>query len=515
MKFNPSEINELLKARIENLESFVDISTQGTVISVFDGITQIYGLSNVMQGELIKFSNKKFGIALNLEHNFVGAVVLGDYTDISEGDSVRSTGKIISVPIGRELCGRVLNALGNPIDGFGSLKTKKKDKIEKIAPGVISRKSVSQSLQTGILAIDSMIPIGLGQRELIIGDRQTGKTTIAVDTIINQKDKNIICLYVAIGQKASNINNIFNTLMKHEALKYTIILSSTSSESAIMQFLSPYSGCTMGEYFRDRGQDALIIYDDLTRHAWSHRQISLLLKRPPGREAYPGDIFYIHSKLLERASRVNEKYVEEFTNGRIKNKTGSLTAIPIIETQFGDVSSFIPTNVISITDGQIFLETDLFNSGIKPAINAGISVSRVGGSAQFDIVKKLSGNIRTELAQYKEISVFSQFSSDLDISTKKQLERGKRIVELLKQKKHELLKFWELVLILYSINKGYLDNVEISKIEYFKRNFLSYLKNHNAELVKSIEISKSISNSDEINIKKIYKEFIKTNLIKF
>jgi len=436
MQLNPSEISELIKSRISGVGVDTEVRNQGTVISVTDGICRIHGLSGVMQGEMLEFPNNTFGLALNLERDSVGAVVLGEYEHISEGDPVKCTGRILEVPVGPELLGRVVNALGQPIDGKGPVNAKESDIIEKVAPGVIARQSVSQPLQTGLKAIDAMVPIGRGQRELIIGDRQTGKTAVAVDAIINQKGKGVYCVYVAIGQKASTISNVVRKLEEQGAMAYTVVVAASASESAAMQYLSAYSGCTMGEYFRDRGEDALIVYDDLTKQAIAYRQVSLLLRRPPGREAYPGDVFYLHSRLLERAARVNADYVEKFTNGAVKGKTGSLTALPVIETQAGDVSAFVPTNVISITDGQIFLETDLFNAGIRPAINAGISVSRVGGAAQTKIIKKMSGGIRTDLAQYRELAAFAQFASDLDDATRKQLERGRRVTELLKQQQY-------------------------------------------------------------------------------
>src|SRR5712675_573667 len=430
--------------------------TQGTVVSVTDGICRIHGLSDVMQGEMLEFPNNTFGLALNLERDSVGSVILGEYQHITEGDIVKTTGKILSVPIGPELLGRVVNSLGQPIDGKGPVNAKLADVIEKVAPGVIARKSVSQPVQTGLKAIDSMVPIGRGQRELIIGDRQTGKTAVAVDTIINQKGKDLFCVYVAIGQKASTIANVVRKLEEHGAMAYTIIVAASASESAAMQYIAPYSGCTMGEYFRDRGQDALIIYDDLTKQAWAYRQISLLLRRPPGREAYPGDVFYLHSRLLERAARVNAAYVEKMTEGKVKGKTGSLTALPIIETQAGDVSAFVPTNIISITDGQIFLDSSLFNSGIRPAINSGLSVSRVGGAAQTHIIKKLAGSLRLALAQYRELAAFAQFASDLDEATRKQLERGRMVTELMKQPQYQPLQVWEMALTLFAADKGYL-----------------------------------------------------------
>ncbi|NYT59889.1 F0F1 ATP synthase subunit alpha [Alcaligenaceae bacterium] len=509
MQLNPSEISELLKSRIEGLGASTDVRTQGTVVSVTDGITRIHGLSDVMQGEMLEFPNNVFGLALNLERDSVGAVILGDYTGVSEGDPVKTTGRILEVPVGPELRGRVVDALGAPIDGKGPINAKATDIIEKVAPGVIARQSVSQPLQTGIKAIDSMVPIGRGQRELIIGDRQTGKTAVAVDTIISQKGKGVTCVYVAIGQKASTISNVVRKLEEHGALEYTIIVAAAASDSAAMQYLSAYSGCTMGEYFRDRGEDALIIYDDLTKQAWAYRQVSLLLRRPPGREAYPGDVFYLHSRLLERAARVNPDYVEKFTNGEVKGKTGSLTALPIIETQAGDVSAFVPTNVISITDGQIFLETDLFNAGVRPAINAGISVSRVGGSAQTKVVKKLSGGIRTDLAQYRELAAFAQFASDLDDATRRQLERGKRVVELLKQPQYQPLQVWELAVTLYSVNNGYLDDLEVEQILSFEKALKESLKSKNEGLIQRIEDTKELSKEDDAELAAAIQEFKK------
>ncbi|MDO5668144.1 MAG: F0F1 ATP synthase subunit alpha [Alcaligenaceae bacterium] len=510
MQLNPSEISELLKSRIEGLGTSADVRTQGTVVSVTDGITRIHGLSDVMQGEMLEFPNNVFGLALNLERDSVGAVILGDYTGVSEGDLVKTTGRILEVPVGPELCGRVVDTLGNPIDGKGPINTTQTDVIEKVAPGVIARQSVSEPLQTGAKAIDSMVPIGRGQRELIIGDRQVGKTAVAVDAIINQKGQNVICVYVAVGQKASTVNNIVRKLEETGALEYTIVVAANASDSAAMQYLAPYAGCTMGEYFRDRGQDALIVYDDLTKQAWAYRQVSLLLRRPPGREAYPGDVFYLHSRLLERAARVNEAYVEKFTNGEVKGKTGSLTALPIIETQAGDVSAFVPTNVISITDGQIFLETDLFNAGIRPAINAGISVSRVGGAAQTKVIKSLSGGIRTDLAQYRELAAFAQFASDLDEATRRQLERGERVVELLKQPQYVPLKVWEMAVSLFAVNNGYLDDVEVAKILPFEKALKDHLKSKNADLIDRIESTKQLSKEDEALLKDAIVAFKKT-----
>jgi len=510
MQLNPSEISELIKSRIQGLDASADVRNQGTVISVTDGIVRIHGLSEVMQGEMLEFPGNTFGLALNLERDSVGAVILGEYEHISEGDIVKTTGRILEVPVGPELLGRVVDALGNPIDGKGPLNTKMTDAIEKIAPGVIWRKSVSEPVQTGLKSIDSMVPIGRGQRELIIGDRQCGKTAVAVDAIINQKGKNLVCIYVAIGQKASSIMNVVRKLEESGALEYTIVVAASASDSAAMQYLAPYAGCTMGEYFRDRGQDALIVYDDLTKQAWAYRQISLLLRRPPGREAYPGDVFYLHSRLLERAARVSEEYVEKFTNGEVKGKSGSLTALPVIETQAGDVTAFVPTNVISITDGQIFLETDLFNAGIRPAINAGVSVSRVGGAAQTKVVKKLSGGIRTDLAQYRELAAFAQFASDLDEATRKQLERGRRVTELLKQPQYQPLQVWELAVSLFAANNGYLDDLEVAQVLPFEKGLREFLKASHADLIKRIEETKELSKDDEGLLHTAVKDFKKS-----
>ncbi|KAB0641963.1 F0F1 ATP synthase subunit alpha [Burkholderia latens] len=510
MQLNPSEISELIKSRIQGLEASADVRNQGTVISVTDGIVRIHGLSDVMQGEMLEFPGNTFGLALNLERDSVGAVILGEYEHISEGDIVKTTGRILEVPVGPELVGRVVDALGNPIDGKGPVNAKLTDAIEKIAPGVIWRKSVSQPVQTGIKSIDAMVPIGRGQRELIIGDRQCGKTAVALDAIINQKGKDLICIYVAIGQKASSIMNVVRKLEETGALEYTIVVAASASDSAAMQYLAPYAGCTMGEYFRDRGQDALIIYDDLTKQAWAYRQISLLLRRPPGREAYPGDVFYLHSRLLERAARVSEEYVEKFTNGEVKGKSGSLTALPVIETQAGDVTAFVPTNVISITDGQIFLETDLFNAGIRPAINAGVSVSRVGGAAQTKVVKKLSGGIRTDLAQYRELAAFAQFASDLDEATRKQLERGRRVTELLKQPQYQPLQVWELAVSLYAANNGYLDDLDVKQVLPFEKGLRDNLKTSHADLIKRIEDTKDLSKDDEAALRAAIESFKKS-----
>jgi F-type H+-transporting ATPase subunit alpha len=510
MQLNPAEISELLKSKIQNLNVAADTRNQGTVVSVTDGICRVHGLSDVMQGEMIEFPGNTFGLALNLERDSVGAVVLGSYEHISEGDTVKATGRILEVPVGPELIGRVVNSLGQPIDGKGPINAKLTDVIEKVAPGVIARRSVSQPVQTGLKAIDAMVPVGRGQRELIIGDRQTGKTAVAVDTIINQKGKDLICVYVAIGQKASTIANVVRKLQETGAMDYTIVVAATASESAAMQFIAPYSGCTMGEYFRDRGQDALIIYDDLTKQAWAYRQVSLLLRRPPGREAYPGDVFYLHSRLLERAARVNEEYVEKFTNGEVKGKTGSLTALPIIETQAGDVSAFVPTNVISITDGQIFLETDLFNAGIRPAINAGISVSRVGGAAQTDIIKRLGGGVRLALAQYRELAAFAQFASDLDEATRKQLERGRLVTELMKQPQYQPLAVWEMALTLFAVNNGYFDDVDVTKALAAEKAMRDFASTKYSALVTEVERDKKLSKDVEAKLHELVKDFKKT-----
>ncbi|EJW89773.1 F0F1 ATP synthase subunit alpha [gut metagenome] len=510
MQLNPSEISDLLKKRIEGLGVSADLRTQGTVVSVTDGICRVHGLSDVMQGEMLEFPNNTYGLALNLERDSVGAVILGSYEHISEGDLVKTTGRILSVPVGPELVGRVVNALGQPIDGKGPINAKLYDVVEKVAPGVIDRQSVSQPVQTGLKSVDSMIPVGRGQRELIIGDRQCGKTAIAIDTIINQKGKDLICVYVAIGQKASTIANVVRKLEENGALEYTIVVAATASESAALQYIAPYAGATMGEYFRDRGQDSLIVYDDLTKQAWAYRQISLLLRRPPGREAYPGDVFYLHSRLLERAARVNATYVERFTNGEVKGKTGSMTALPIIETQAGDVTAFVPTNVISITDGQIFLETDLFNAGIRPAINPGISVSRVGGAAQTKIIKKLGGGVRLALAQYRELAAFAQFASDLDEVTRKQLERGRVVTELMKQPQYQPLQVWEEALVLYAVNMGAYDDVKVADALAVERGMREYLKMHHADLIEAIETKKELSKDIDAQLKAAIEAFKKS-----
>ena len=507
MQINPAEISDLLKAKIENLNTRQEAYTKGTVISVTDGIVRIYGLSNVMQGEMLEFPNNTFGLAMNLERDSVGAVILGEYEHISEGDEVKCTGRILEVPIGRELVGRVVNALGQPIDGKGPINTTLTAPIEKIAPGVIARQSVDQPMQTGIKAVDSMVPIGRGQRELIIGDRQTGKTAVALDAIVNQKDTGVVCIYVAVGQKASSIANVVRQLEAHGAMEHTIVVAATASEAAALQFIAPYSGCTMGEYFRDRGEDALIVYDDLSKQAVAYRQISLLLRRPPGREAYPGDVFYLHSRLLERAARINADEVAKLTNGEVTGKTGSLTALPIIETQAGDVSAFVPTNVISITDGQIFLETDLFNSGIRPAINAGISVSRVGGAAQTKVIKKLGGGIRLALAQYRELAAFSQFASDLDEATRKQLQHGEVVTELMKQKQFNTLNTAEMALTLWAINNGSYADVPVAKALVFEAEFLNYVRTQNPDVLDAINQSGNMSSESEQALEAAMKAF--------
>ena len=485
-QLNPSEISEIIKQRIESLDVTAQAKNEGTIVSVSDGIIRINGLADVMYGEMIEFEGGIYGMALNLERDSVGAVVLGDYLGLTEGQSCKCTGRILEVPVGPELEGRVVDALGKPIDGKGPIESKMTDAVEKVAPGVIARQSVSEPVQTGLKSIDSMTPVGRGQRELIIGDREVGKTAVAIDTIINQKGKGVKCIYVAVGQKASSIANVVTKLEEHGAMEYTTVVSASASDPASMQFIAPYSGCTMGEYYRDRGQDALIVYDDLTKQAWAYRQISLLLRRPPGREAYPGDVFYLHSRLLERASRVSADYVEKFTGGKVKGKTGSLTALPIIETQAGDVSAFVPTNVISITDGQIFLETDLFNSGIRPAMNPGISVSRVGGAAQTKIIKKLGGGIRIALAQYRELAAFAAFASDLDDATRAQLEHGQRVTELMKQKQYAPLSIAEMAVSIYAANEGYLKDIELNKVLDFEASLLSYMNSEHGDMLANI-----------------------------
>jgi F-type H+-transporting ATPase subunit alpha len=507
---NPSEISELIKSRIEKFKLSAEARNEGTLTSVSDGIVRVHGLNDVMSGEMIELPGNTFALALNLERDSVGAVVLGEYEHLREGDTAKTTGRILEVPVGRELLGRVVDALGNPIDGKGPLNAKQTSPIEKVAPGVIWRKSVSQPVQTGYKSVDAMIPVGRGQRELIIGDRQTGKTALAVDTIINQRNSGIKCIYVAIGQKRSSIANVVRKLEESNALAHTIIVVASASESAAMQYIAPYAGCAMGEFFRDIGEDALIIYDDLTKQAWAYRQISLLLRRPPGREAYPGDVFYLHSRLLERASRVSEQYVEKFTNGAVQGKTGSLTALPIIETQAGDVSAFVPTNVISITDGQIFLETDLFNAGIRPAMNAGISVSRVGGAAQTKIVKKLSGGVKLSLAQFRELAAFAQFASDLDPATRAQLDRGQRVTELMKQPQYAPLSIAEMSLSIFAAERGYLDDLPIDKVLPFETALHAHFHNNYGELMQKIVDTGDWNNDFEAQFKQGVEEFKKT-----
>ncbi|MFC6633846.1 F0F1 ATP synthase subunit alpha [Microbulbifer taiwanensis] len=509
-QLNPSEISEIIKSRIESLDVSTQAQNEGTIVSVSDGIIRIHGLADVMYGEMIEFEGGIYGMALNLERDSVGAVILGDYKSLAEGQKCRCTGRILETPVGPELLGRVVDALGNPIDGKGPLNNKLTDAVEKVAPGVIARQSVDQPVQTGLKAIDTMIPIGRGQRELIIGDRQIGKTAVAIDAIINQKGTGIKCIYVAVGQKQSSIANVVRKLEEHGAMDHTIVVAAGAADPAAMQFLAPYVGCTMGEYFRDRGEDALIIYDDLTKQAWAYRQISLLLKRPPGREAYPGDVFYLHSRLLERAARVNADYVEKFTNGEVKGKTGSLTALPIIETQAGDVSAFVPTNVISITDGQIFLETDLFNAGVRPAINPGISVSRVGGAAQTKVIKKLSGGIRTALAQYRELAAFSQFASDLDEATKAQLDHGERVTELMKQKQYSPLSIADMAVSVYAADKGYLKDVEVAKVLDFESALLAYMNSEHAELMEKVNSTGNYNDEIDAAFKAAIEKFVAT-----
>lgn len=486
-QLNPAEISNLIKQRIQDLTAGATAKNEGTIVMVSDGIVQIHGLEDAMYGEMIEFEGGVYGMALNLEQDSVGAVVLGEYLNLQEGQKAYCTGRILEVPVGPELLGRVVDALGNPIDGKGPINAKLTDKVEKIAPGVIDRQSVDEPVMTGYKAVDTMIPIGRGQRELIIGDRQTGKTAMAIDAIIAQKHSGIKCVYVAVGQKRSTIANVVRKLEETGALAYTTVVVASASEPAALQYIAPYSGCTMGEYFRDRGEDALIIYDDLSKQAVAYRQISLLLRRPPGREAYPGDVFYLHSRLLERASRVNAEYVEKFTDGAVTGKTGSLTALPIIETQAGDVSAFVPTNVISITDGQIFLESSLFNSGIRPAVNAGISVSRVGGAAQTKIIKKLSGGIRTALAQYRELAAFAQFASDLDDATRKQLDHGQRVTELMKQNQYAPMSIAEQAAVIYASNEGYLADVPVNKVGAFEAGLLRYLRDQHGDFMADID----------------------------
>jgi len=509
---SPTEISSVLEKRIADFEPKAESRSEGTIVSVQDGIVRVFGLADAMQGEMLVFENGKFGLALNLERDSVGAVVLGSASELSEGQTVRCTGRILEVPVGPELLGRIVNALGVPIDGLGPLETSLTAPVEKVAPGVIERQSVDQPLQTGWKAVDAMVPIGRGQRELIIGDRQTGKTAVAIDAIINQRNTGVKCVYVAVGQKDSSVAAVARTLQAHGALAHTIIVSATAAEAAAMQFIAPYAGCTMGEYFRDRGEDALIVYDDLTKQAWAYRQISLLLRRPPGREAYPGDVFYLHSRLLERASRVSAAYVEKFTNGAVKGKTGSLTALPIIETQAGDVSAFVPTNVISITDGQIFLETDLFNSGIRPVINAGLSVSRVGGAAQTKIMKKLVGSVRLALAQYRELAAFSQFASDLDDATRKQLERGQRMTEVMKQKQYAPMSVAEMAIVLFAVNQGYLDDVPLAQVLPFEQALLHFFCTEHSALMTEVNAKGDWNAATEEAFTQLLKAFKQTQV---
>jgi F-type H+/Na+-transporting ATPase subunit alpha len=510
MAIKATEISDLIKQRIENFKSVTEARNIGSIVSVTDGITRIHGLADARYGEMLEFPGNTFGLALNLEQDSVGAVVLGEYKHLREGDTVKTTGRILEVPVGPELLGRVLDALGAPIDGRGPVKAVRSAPIERVAPGVIYRQSVSQPVQTGYKAIDSMVPIGRGQRELIIGDRQTGKTALAVDTIINQKTSGIKCIYVAIGQKQSTIANVVRKLEEHGALAHTVIVAASASTPAALQYIAAYSGCTMGEYFMDNGEDALIIYDDLSKQAVAYRQISLLLRRPPGREAFPGDVFYLHSRLLERSARVNAEYVEKVSQGKVKGKTGSLTGLPIIETQAGDVTAFVPTNVISITDGQIFLETDLFNAGIRPAMNAGISVSRVGGAAQTDVIKKLGGGIRLALAQYRELAAFSQFASDLDEATRKQLERGQRVTEVMKQKQYAPMSVAEMALSIYAVNNGYMDKVDLKKVVAFEAALQGFAQTNYRAMLDDINRTPKFSKENEAALKKCIEDFVST-----
>ena len=510
MAIKATEISDLIKQRIENFKSVTEARNVGSIVSVTDGIIRIHGLADARYGEMLEFPGNTFGLALNLEQDSVGSVVLGEYKHLKEGDTVKTTGRILEVPVGPELLGRVVDALGQPLDGKGAIKTQRTAPIERVAPGVIYRKSVSQPVQTGYKAVDSMVPIGRGQRELIIGDRQTGKTALAVDTIINQKSSGIKCVYVAIGQKQSTIANVVRKLEEHGALAHTIVVAASASTPAALQYISAYSGVTMGEYFMDQGEDALIIYDDLSKQAVAYRQISLLLRRPPGREAFPGDVFYLHSRLLERSARVNEEYVSMMTKGAVTGKTGSLTGLPIIETQAGDVTAFVPTNVISITDGQIFLETDLFNSGIRPAMNAGISVSRVGGAAQTKIIKKLGGGIRLALAQYRELAAFSQFASDLDEATRRQLERGQRVTEVMKQKQYAPMSVAQMALSIYAVNNGYMDKVPLLKVVAFEAALQAFAHTSYQSLLDGINAQPKFSKENEAQLKKCIEDFVAT-----
>ena len=510
MALKASEISALIRERIQNFEAQAEARDVGTIIALTDGICRIHGLADVQYGEMIEFPGGSFGLALNLEQDSVGAVVLGDYKHISEGDTVKTTGRILEVPVGEALLGRVVDSLGQPLDGKGPIKAVRTSPIEKVAPGVIDRQSVSQAVQTGLKSIDSMVPIGRGQRELIIGDRQTGKSAVAIDTIINQKGGNLKCIYVAIGQKNSTVANVVRKLEEHGAMEHTIVVAATAAESAAMQYIAPYAGCTMGEYFRDKGEDALIIYDDLTKQAWAYRQVSLLLRRPPGREAYPGDVFYLHSRLLERAARVNAAYVERETDGKVKGKTGSLTALPIIETQAGDVSAFVSTNVISITDGQIYLETDLFNAGIRPAINPGLSVSRVGGAAQTRIIRRLGGGVRLALAQYRALAAFAQFASDLDMASRRQLERGQRVTELMKQKQYSPLSVGEMALTLYAVNEGHLDDVPVNKAGAFEAGLHAHARANHKVLLEKLDATGAYDDAIAAELKEAVEGFKKT-----
>jgi F-type H+-transporting ATPase subunit alpha len=510
MSIKASEISDLIKQKIEQFQATTEARNEGTVVSVTDGIVRIHGLADVAYGEMLEFPKNTFGLALNLEQDSVGAVVLGEYTHISEGNVVKTTGRILEVPVGEALLGRVVNSLGVPVDDKGPIEASETSPIEKVAPGVIARQSVSEPVQTGLKSIDSMVPIGRGQRELIIGDRQTGKTAVAIDTIINQKGTGIKCIYVAVGQKQSSIANVVRKLEEQGAMEHTIVIAAGAADSAALQYIAPYAGCSMGEYFRDKGEDALIIYDDLTKQAWAYRQVSLLLRRPPGREAYPGDVFYLHSRLLERAARINAHYVEELTNGKVKGRTGSLTALPIIETQAGDVSAFVPTNVISITDGQIYLESDLFNAGIRPAINAGLSVSRVGGAAQTKIIKKLGGGVRLALAQYRELAAFAQFASDLDETTRKQLDRGERVTELMKQPQYSPLSVAEMATTLYAVNSGFTDKVDEKKLQAFEKGLHAHMRTNYADLLDKINETGDWNDEIEAELKKAVEEFATT-----
>ena len=507
MALKANEISDLIRQRIENFDSAAEQVEVGTVVSVTDGICRIHGLSGAQYGEMLEFPGETYGLALNLERDSLGSVILSDYRHITEGDVVKATGRILEVPVGEALLGRVVDALGKPVDGKGPVQTTEYSPIEKVAPGVITRQSVGQPVQTGLKSVDAMIPIGRGQRELIIGDRQTGKTAVAIDAIINQRGTGIKCIYVAIGQKNSSIANVVRKLEEFGAMEHTIVVAAPAAETAAMQYIAPYAGCSMGEYFRDRGEDALVVYDDLTKQAWAYRQVSLLLRRPPGREAYPGDVFYLHSRLLERAARVNADYVEEQTQGKVKGRTGSLTALPIIETQAGDVSAFVPTNVISITDGQIYLVTDLFNAGIRPAIDPGISVSRVGGAAQTTIIKKLGGGVRLALAQYRDLAAFAQFASDLDAATRRQLERGQRVTEMMKQNQYEPLTVADIAVSLFAVQEGYMDDLDVEQLLPFERALHAHARDNHAELLDTINQSGDYNDEIAAGLKALMEEF--------